>query len=112
MTDAAATLCGVKKTGKENGCAWCGEKISGNPRRYGLITRFRKKIELEEEEEKRISISIVHLEKTVPAYVCKSSQHSEPALDLTFQTCSQRCAEVLRATLHFEKRLFSAPMTG
>ncbi len=102
----------MKKTGKGNDCAWCGEEIPGNPRRYGLITRFRKKIDLEEEEEKRISISILHLEKTVPAFVCKSSQPREPALDLTFQTCSQHCAEVLKDTLNFEKRLFSIPMTG
>ena len=94
-------------------CAWCGDKITDRDGSYGLITKFRKKIRLGEREEKRVAISLAHLDRPIFGFVRRREGTSSGApLDLTFKTCSQGCAHVLHSTLQFERRLFSVPLMG
>ena len=94
-------------------CAWCESRIVDHPDGpFGLRTTYRKSMSLGSGEEKRVPISIAHLDRTVFGFVRRQSGHSGQMLDLTFRTCSHRCARILRDRLHFERCLFSAPLFG
>lgn len=91
----------------EDTCAWCNKRIPKDHEVFGLGIKVREGIDLSDKEGKTISLFLVRKNKTVPANVVTSdSEAKRDGKDIMFMTCSQSCAESLKAALQKEKDIF------